>query len=51
MEMRMALAALAAGQDSSFQFQETGKLQNSVHDRVKKLGKGLKDLVRRRQHA
>ncbi|KAF8215908.1 hypothetical protein K438DRAFT_1799694 [Mycena galopus ATCC 62051] len=37
--------------DSSFQFQETGKLQNSVHDRVKKLGKGLKDLVRRRQHA
>jgi len=49
MEMRMALAALAIGQqDSSFQFQETGKMQSSVREQVKKLGKGLKDLVRRK---
>ncbi|KAJ6503241.1 hypothetical protein C8R47DRAFT_194239 [Mycena vitilis] len=51
MEMRMALAALAREtrqQDTSFQFQETGKLQNSVGGRVRKLGKGLKDLVRRK---
>jgi hypothetical protein len=49
MEMRMALAALAIGQqDSSFQFQETGKMQSSVRGRVMKLGKGLKDLVRRK---
>jgi len=47
MEMRMALAALAIGQqDSSFQFQETGKMQSSVRGQVKKLGKGLKDLIR-----
>lgn len=52
MEMRMALANLAIGQkNSSFQFQETGKMRSSVHGRVKKLGKGLKDLVRGKQHA
>ncbi|KAJ6575414.1 hypothetical protein B0H19DRAFT_1064095 [Mycena capillaripes] len=50
MEMRMALAA-SRQQDSSFQFQETGKMQNSVSGRVRKLGKGLKDLVRKKQYA
>jgi len=48
MEMRMALAALAREarqQDPSFQFQETGK-NSSVSWRVKKLGQGLKDLIR-----
>jgi len=51
MEMRMALAALAREaqqSDSSFQFEETGKLHASVSWRVKQLGKGLKDLVRRK---
>lgn len=49
--MRMALAALSRGQqqDSSFQFQETAKAQqSSVHGRVMKLGKGLKDLIRKK---
>ncbi|KAJ7269432.1 hypothetical protein B0H12DRAFT_38816 [Mycena haematopus] len=47
MEMRMALAGLTIGQqEPSFRFQRTGKIQSSVHGRVKKLGKGLKDLVR-----
>jgi len=48
MEMRMALAALAREareQDPSFRFQETGK-RSSVSWRVKKLGQGLKDLIR-----
>ncbi|KAJ7161285.1 hypothetical protein C8R43DRAFT_992185 [Mycena crocata] len=51
MEMRMALAALAREaqeQGPSLQFQETGKTHDSVGGRVRKLGKGLKDLVRRR---
>ncbi|KAJ6483903.1 hypothetical protein DFH09DRAFT_399471 [Mycena vulgaris] len=51
MEMRMALAALAREshqQDSSFQFQETGKMHASVSWRVRQLAKGLKDLVRRK---
>lgn len=50
MEMRMALAALSRGQqqESSFQFQETAKAPSSVHGRVMKLGKGLKDLVRKK---
>jgi len=51
MEMRMALAALAREShqpDSSFQFQETGKMHASVSWRVRRLGKGLKDLVRRK---
>ncbi|KAK7063977.1 hypothetical protein R3P38DRAFT_2821599 [Favolaschia claudopus] len=53
MEMRMALAALAAGQrqDSSFQFRETVTPPTTVRGRVKQLGKGLKDLVRRHAHA
>ncbi|KAJ7878602.1 hypothetical protein B0H13DRAFT_972774 [Mycena leptocephala] len=51
MEMRMALAALARGtrqEASDFQFQETGRMQNSVSGRVRKLGRGLKDLIRRK---
>ncbi|KAJ6621072.1 hypothetical protein B0H10DRAFT_2018525 [Mycena sp. CBHHK59/15] len=51
MEMRMALAALAREahqQDPSFQFQETGRMQSTISWHVKKLGRGLKDLVRRK---
>ncbi|KAJ7103244.1 hypothetical protein B0H15DRAFT_202563 [Mycena belliarum] len=51
MEMRMALAALAREshqQDTSFQFQETGKKHASVGWRVKQVGKSLKSLVRRK---
>ncbi|KAJ7109919.1 hypothetical protein C8R44DRAFT_883942 [Mycena epipterygia] len=51
MEMRMALATLAREarlQHSGFQFQETGKMHDAVGWRVRKLGKGLKDLVRRK---
>ncbi|KAJ7631231.1 hypothetical protein FB45DRAFT_683726, partial [Roridomyces roridus] len=48
MEMRMALASLAREaheQDASFQFKETSK-RSSMSWRVKKLGQGLKDLLR-----
>ncbi|KAJ7751193.1 hypothetical protein DFH07DRAFT_526809 [Mycena maculata] len=48
MEMRMALATLAREarqRDPSFQFEETGR-HTSVSLRVKKLGQGLKDLIR-----
>ncbi|KAJ7170191.1 hypothetical protein C8R46DRAFT_226428 [Mycena filopes] len=54
MEMRMALAALASGSgedDSDFHFQETRKTtttDSSVGGRVKKFGKGLKDLIHKK---
>jgi len=49
MEMRMALAALATGErDPDFHFQETGKMDSSVGQRVKKFSKGLKDLINKK---